>query len=43
MNELIEIHEEPYFRKMKVESGWLYNFWSYTTDNYSDIWVFVPD
>ena len=28
--------------KLKVESGWLYNFWDTDRDNFSKEWVFVP-
>ena len=32
-----------YFTKVKVESGWLYNFWNTDNDDYADEWIFVPD
>ncbi len=35
------IHEEPYFRKMKVESGYLYNFYDTEKDEYQKEWIFV--
>lgn len=41
--ELIAIHEEPYFRKMRVEGGWVYNFYNCGMDNYNKEWIFVPD
>ena len=28
--------------RLKVESGWLYNFWDVERDDYSKEWVFVP-
>ncbi len=28
--------------RIRVESGWLYNFWDSETDNYGKDWVFVP-
>lgn len=28
--------------RLKVESGWLYNFWDTERDDYSKEWVFVP-
>ncbi len=28
--------------RMRVESGWLYNFWDNERDDYSKEWVFVP-
>jgi len=43
LNGIIEIHEEPYFRKMKVESGWMYNFWDRVKDEYANEWIFVPE
>lgn len=40
----IETVEEPIlFRRMKVESGFLYNFYNYRKNRYSKRWVFVPD
>jgi len=43
INEIIEITESPYFRKMKVESGWMYNFYDSEKDNYKNDWTFVPN
>ncbi len=31
------------FRKMRVESGYLYNFWNYDKQDFHDEWIFVPD
>jgi len=28
--------------RLRVESGWLYNFWDIDRDDYSKEWVFVP-
>lgn len=42
-NNLIDVYEEPHYRKMRVESGWLYNFWNFPLDNYNTEWTFVPD
>lgn len=28
--------------RLRVESGWLYNFWDAERDDYSKEWVFVP-
>lgn len=40
----IETIEEPIlFRRMRVESGFLYNFYNYRKNRYSKRWVFVPD
>jgi hypothetical protein len=40
----IEIIEAPVlFRKMRVESGFLYNFYDYGKNVFSQNWVFVPD
>ena len=43
VGQIVEVHEVPYFRKMKVESGWIYNFYDTETDNYSKEWIFVPE
>ncbi len=40
-----EITEESMrgaMRKMKVESGWLYNFWNHQDGDFEKEWVFVP-
>ncbi len=40
----IEIIVDPVlFRKMRVESGFLYNFYNYKEEEYNKEWVFVPD
>ena len=40
----IEVITEPlYFRKMRVESGYLYNFYDCKEERYQKEWVFVPD
>ena len=36
-------HKEPYFRKMRVESGFMYNFYDCEKDEYMEEWIFVPD
>ena len=41
--QIIEVHEPPYFRKMRVESGWFYNFYDCVKDEYQSNWSFVPD
>ena len=43
LNEIVEVHEKPYFRKMKVESGWMYNFYNCDIDEYNNEWTFVPE
>lgn len=43
IGQIIEVHKEPYYRKMKVESGWMYNFYDTKNDNYSRGWIFVPE
>jgi hypothetical protein len=43
LHELIEISQYPCFRKMKVESGYMYNFYNTEKYEYSKEWVFVPD
>tara|TARA_R110000772_G_scaffold247858_1_gene361797 strand:+ start:549 stop:701 length:153 start_codon:yes stop_codon:yes gene_type:complete len=42
IHETEEVTYPPYFRRMKVESGYLYNFWDSDNDDYSKDWVFVP-
>ena len=37
------VHEEPYFRKMRVETGYMYNFYNCEKDQYNAEWIFVPD
>jgi hypothetical protein len=40
----IEVITEPiYFRKMRVESGYLYNFYDCKEERYQKEWIFVPD
>ena len=41
--EIIDVHQEPYFRKMRVESGFMYNFYDTEKDEYKQEWTFVPD
>lgn len=43
LHEIIEINEKPYFRKMRVESGFMYNFYDAEKDEYKKEWTFVPD
>ena len=40
---IIDVHQEPYFRKMRVESGYMYNFYDTEKDEYKQEWTFVPD
>jgi len=42
LHEIIEVHDKPYFRKMRVESGFMYNFWDVEKDDYQQEWTFVP-
>ena len=42
LHEIIEVHEKPYFRKMRVESGFMYNFYDTDKDDYQQEWTFVP-
>lgn len=42
LHEIIEVHVPPYFRIMKVKSGWLYNFYDSDKDDYKNEWTFVP-
>ena len=41
--EIIDVVQEPYFRKMRVESGFMYNFYDVEKDEYKQEWTFVPD
>ena len=41
--EITAVHEEPYFRKMRVETGYMYNFYDCEKDQYNAEWIFVPD
>jgi hypothetical protein len=43
LHQIIEVHEPPYFRKMRVEGGFLYNFYNCQADEYLAEWEFVPD
>jgi endonuclease YncB( thermonuclease family) len=43
LHELIEISQYPCFRKMKVESGYMYNFYDTEKDEYKQEWTFVPE
>jgi hypothetical protein len=43
LHEIIDVHQEPYFRKMRVESGYMYNFYDTEKDEYKQEWTFVPD
>jgi hypothetical protein len=43
LHEIIEVHQEPYFRKMRVEGGFMYNFYDVERDEYRQEWTFVPD
>jgi exoribonuclease II len=40
--EVTEIHNAPYFRKMRVEGGFMYNFYDCKADEYYADWMFVP-
>jgi len=42
LHEIMEIHSEPYYRIMRVPSGWLYNFYDVVADNYLNGWIFIP-
>ncbi len=43
LHEIEEIIDPISFRKMRVESGYLYNFYDVNNDEYQKEWVFVPD
>jgi len=43
LHEIIEVNQYPCFRKMRVESGYMYNFYDIEKDGYSKEWIFVPD
>ena len=40
--EITVIHNAPYFRKMRVEGGFMYNFYDCKADEYCTDWIFVP-
>lgn len=42
LHEIINVHSEPFFRKMKVESGFMYDFYDCERDEYKNQWIFVP-
>lgn len=42
LHEILEVTTPPYFRVMKVFSGWLYNFYDASKDEYQPNWTFVP-
>lgn len=42
LHEVLGVTKMPYFRVMRVPTGWLYNFYDEFTDNYLNEWVFVP-
>jgi hypothetical protein len=41
--DIIEVHQHPYFRVMKVLRGWLYNFYDTNKDDYKSEWIFTPE
>lgn len=42
LHEIHEVHQPPYYRIMRVASGWLYNFYDTVADEYMSGWTFVP-
>ena len=42
LHEIILVHQDPYYRIMRVSGGWLYNFYDTQADNYKPEWIFVP-
>jgi len=42
LHQIVDVHEAPYFRVMKVSTGWLYNFYDSKLDDYTGEWVYVP-
>lgn len=42
LHDFLEIADKPYFRVLRVQSGWLYNFYNEGLDAYNEEWVFVP-
>lgn len=40
--EITQKEMENYMRRMRVESGWLYNFWNVEKQDFESEWVFVP-
>ncbi len=43
LHEIEKLLVNPPFRRMKVESGFLYNTWDYDKDDWLNEWIFVPD
>lgn len=41
LHEIMEVTEPPYFRVMRVPTGWLYNFYDGEKDGYGSDWIFV--
>lgn len=42
LHEITEVHQPPYYRIMRVASGWLYNFYDCDKAEYQGGWTFVP-
>lgn len=40
--DVIKIDREVRFRKMRVETGYVYNFWNETIKDWNFDWIFVP-
>lgn len=40
--EVTQKEMEKSMRRMRVESGWLYNFWNFEKQDFEKEWVFVP-
>lgn len=40
--EITQKEMENYMRRMRVESGWIYNFWNDEKKDFNQEWVFVP-
>lgn len=43
LHQMVVVFHEPAMRILRVQSGWLYNFWDYNQSDYFDHWVFVPE
>jgi len=42
LHEIENVGNEELFRRIKVESGYMYNAWNFDEDAWDKIWTFVP-
>jgi len=41
--ENFNLQSTPRFRRLRVESGWLYNFWCVSDMGWRPEWIYVPE